>query len=461
MISISSPRALPLLVAGTMFMEQLDGTILVTALPNIAHSFGVTAAELDLSVSGYLVTLAVMIPASGWIADRFGPKRIFGFSIALFVAASILCGLSHSIWELVAARILQGFGGATMVPVGRLIVLRETDKKDLIKAIAYLTWPALSAPLLGPPLGGLLTTYASWHWIFYINVPLGIIALLLVWKIVPHAKPTAGRGFDAGSFFLIGSASLGFLYGIELLGRPESGFAASLGLLAFAAVCCYLAIRRGRSRPDPLIPFAAFKALTFRVSMRGGGVFRACLSAVPFLLPLLFQVGFGLDPVTSGTLLLAVFAGNLGMKPATTWVLKTVGFRRAMIGSATIGLATIVGCAALTVTTPHLVLIALLFVSGLARSMQFTTVSTLAFSEVTKPQMAGANTIFSMQQQGANACGVAVVGAIARVASYARGEGGTQSATDFHIAFLVIGVIALVSMIDFFRVPKNAGAELH
>src|SRR6201999_1182150 len=195
-----------------------------------------------------------------------------------------------SIWELVAARILQGFGGATMVPVGRLIVLRGTDKKNLIKAIAYLTWPALSAPLLGPPLGGLLTTYASWHWIFYINVPLGVIALFLVWRPAPHAKPAAGRGFDLGSFFLIGSASLGFLYGIELLGRPESGFAASLGLLAFGAGCCYLAIRRGRSRPDPLIPFVAFKALTFRVSMRGGGVFRACLSAVPFLLPLLFQV---------------------------------------------------------------------------------------------------------------------------------------------------------------------------
>ncbi|HEY2758538.1 MAG TPA: MFS transporter [Pseudolabrys sp.] len=461
MISIRSPRALPLLVAGTMFMEQLDGTILVTALPNIAHSFDVTAAELDLSVSGYLVTLAVMIPASGWIADRFGPKRIFGISIGIFVVASILCGLSHSIWELVAARILQGFGGATMVPVGRLIVLRETDKKDLIKAIAYLTWPALSAPLLGPPLGGLLTTYASWHWIFYINVPLGLITLFLVWKIVPHAKPAAGRGFDIASFFLIGAASLGFLYGIELLGRSDTGFVPSLALLVVAAVFTGLAIRRGLSRPDPLIPFSAFKTLTFRLSIRGGGVFRSCLSAVPFLLPLLFQVGFGLDPVTSGTLLLAVFAGNLGMKPATTWVLRTVGFRRTMIGSALVALATMVGCAALTVSTPHLVLVALLFVSGLARSMQFTTISTLAFSEVPKPQMAGANTIFSMQQQGANACGVAIAGAIARLASYARGEGATQSAADFHIAFLVIAAIALIALIDFFRVPKNAGAELH
>src|SRR6201999_205455 len=191
------------------------------------------------------------------------------------------------------------------------------------------------------------TTYASWHWIFYINVPLGVIALFLVWKIVPHTKPVAGRGFDVASFFLIGAASLGFLYGIELLGRPDSGFAASLVLLALAAVFTGLAIRRGLSRPEPLIPFSAFKALTFRLSIRGGGVFRACLSAVPFLLPLLFQVGFGLDPVTSGTLLLAVFAGNLGMKPATTWVLRTVGFRRAMIGSAVVALATMLGCAAL------------------------------------------------------------------------------------------------------------------
>jgi EmrB/QacA subfamily drug resistance transporter len=461
MISIRSPRALPLLVAGTMFMEQLDGTILVTALPNIAHSFGVTAAELDLSVSGYLVTLAVMIPASGWIADRFGAKRVFAISIGIFVLASILCGLSQSIWELLAARILQGFGGATMVPVGRLIVLRETDKKDLIKAIAYLTWPALSAPLLGPPLGGLLTTYASWHWIFYINVPLGVIALFLVWKIVPHAKPDARRGFDATSFFLIGAASLCFLYGIELLGRPNGTVFGSPTLLLLAAIFTVLAVRRGLSRPDPLISFAAFKTLTFRLSIRGGGIFRACLSAVPFLLPLLFQVGFGLDPIASGTLILAIFAGNLGMKPATTWVLRTVGFRRAMIGSASIAVATMVGCAALTANTPHPVLLALLFVSGLARSMQFTTLSTLAFSEVPKPQMAGANTIFSMQQQGANACGVAIAGAVARLASYLRGEGTIQSAADFHIAFLIIAFIALVSMIDFFRVPKTAGAELH
>ncbi|HEY6831719.1 MAG TPA: MFS transporter [Pseudolabrys sp.] len=461
MISIRSARALPLLVAGTMFMEQLDGTILVTALPNIAHSFHVTAAELDLSVSGYLVTLAVMIPASGWIANRFGPKRIFGLSITLFIVASMLCGLSHSQWQLVAARILQGFGGATMVPVGRLLVLRETDKKDLIKAIAYLTWPALSAPLLGPPLGGLLTTYASWHWIFYINVPLGLIALFFVWKVVPNTKEVVRSSFDIASFFLIGAASLGFLYGIELLGRPASGFAASLGLLAFAVICGFLAVRRGLTRAAPLIPFSAFKELTFRISMRGGGVFRGCLSAVPFLLPLLFQVGFGLDPVTSGTLLLAVFAGNLGMKPTTSWILRHVGFRRSMIVSACVAIATMLGCAALTGATPHLVIIGLLFVSGLARSMQFTTVSTLAFSDVPKPQMASANTLFSIQQQGSNACGVAVAGAIARLSSYVREGGAAQTATDFHVAFLVVAAIALVAMTDFFRVPKNAGAELH
>src|SRR4051812_5106440 len=213
------PAALPLLVASTMFMEQLDGTILVTALPNIASSFGETAARLDIGVSAYLVTLTFMIPASGWIADRLGAKRVYASAIILFVLASILCGASQNVWQFVGARVLQGLGGAMMVPGGRLIVLRETEKKDLIRAIAYLTWPALSAPPLGPPLGGFITSYFSWHWIFYINVPLGLIALVFVWRIVPAvAKIERGR-FDASGFFLTGTAILSIVSGIELIGR--------------------------------------------------------------------------------------------------------------------------------------------------------------------------------------------------------------------------------------------------
>lgn len=452
------PATLPLLVASTMFMEQLDGTILVTALPNIATSFGETAARLDLAVSAYLVTLALMIPASGWIADRLGAKRVYASAIMLFVLASVLCGASQSVWQFVAARILQGLGGAMMVPVGRLIVLRETEKKDLIRAIAYLTWPALSAPLLGPPLGGVITTYFSWHWIFYINVPLGLAALFFVWRIVPRSEVMDRRKFDVAGFFLTGTGILGVLFGIELLGRPGIPILAALALFAFGLACGTTAVRRALGSDAPLISLEAFRTLTFRLAMRGGGTFRGCLAAMPFLLPLMFQVGFGLDPVTSGTLILGIFAGNLGMKPATTWIIKNIRFRRTMLVSGCIAVATMLCCAMLTADTPHALIVALLVVSGMARSMQFTTFSTLAFSDVPKPAMGGANTLFSMQQQAATACGVAVAGALLRLLSLSHE--GEQTVMDFHLAFLAIAVVAVISMIDFYRVPLNAGEAL-
>jgi EmrB/QacA subfamily drug resistance transporter len=455
------PAALPLLVASTLFMEQLDGTILVTALPNIASSFGGTAAGLDLSVSAYLVTLSFMIPASGWIADRLGTKRVYGSAIAVFVLASILCGASQTVWQFVGARILQGFGGAMMVPVGRLIVLRETEKKDLIRSIAYLTWPALSAPLLGPPLGGFITTYASWHWIFYINVPLGFVALPFVWKIVPGGQVREPRKFDAAGFFLTGAAILSLLFSIEFLGRTVVPIVAAIVLFSFGLACGAAAIRRGLNTREPLISLVAFRTVTFRLAMRGGGVFRGCLAALPFLLPLLFQVGFGLDPVTSGTLLLALFAGNLGMKPATSWILRHVRFRRTMLVSGCVAIATMLGCAMLTGQTPHVLIIALLVISGLARSMQFTTISTLAFSDVPKPAMGSANTLFSIQQQAANACGVAVAGALLRLISLSHGGGGVQMVEDFQFTFLIVAIFAAFSMIDFYRVPLNAGEALH
>ncbi len=453
------PAALPLLVASTMFMEQLDGTILVTALPSIASSFGETAARLDIGVSAYLVTLVFMIPASGWVADRLGAKHVFAAAITLFVLASILCGASQNVWQFVGARILQGLGGAMMVPVGRLIVLRETEKKDLIRAIAYLTWPALSAPLLGPPLGGFITVYFSWHWIFYINVPLGLIALVFVWRIVP-ATPVIERGrFDASGFFLTGTAILSILSGIELVGRSGIPIVVALALFAFGLGCGVVAVRRALRIDHPMISLAAFRTLTFRLSMRGGGFFRGCLATLPFLLPLLFQLGFGLDPVTSGTLVLGIFVGNLGMKPATTWLIRNISFRRIMLVNASIAVVTILCCALLTAQTPHALIFALLIISGMARSMQFTTLSTLAFSDVPKPVMGSANTLFSMQQQAATACGVAIAGALLRLTSHGH-EGGVQAVVDFQIAFVVIAMLAVVAMADFFKVPANAGEGL-
>src|SRR5882724_10374414 len=259
--------ALLFLIAGTFFMEQLDGTILVTALPDIAKTFQVLPVQLDVGVSAYLMTLAILVPASGWVADRWGPRRIFMCAIMIFIVASMLCGASESLWQFVVARMLQGAGGAMMVPVGRLIVLRETAKKDLVRAIAYLTWPALTAPVLGPPVGGLITTYASWRWIFFVNAPIGFAALLLAVKIVPRGKAVATERFDSIGFMLTGIASAGLLYGFELIGRSGVDPLANVGLLVGSAICAGFAIRRALRIEAPLFSISPFYTRTFMLAI--------------------------------------------------------------------------------------------------------------------------------------------------------------------------------------------------
>jgi EmrB/QacA subfamily drug resistance transporter len=454
------PWRVALLVAGAMFMEQLDGTVIATALPQMANSFGVAAVDLNVGMSAYLLTLAVFIPASGWIADKLGARTVFTSAIATFTLASFLCGLSGSLWQFIGARVLQGIGGALMVPTGRLIVLRNTEKQHLMRAIAYLTWPALSAPILGPPLGGLITSYASWRWIFLLNIPLGLIAIAVALALVPNARG-GGRGpFDWLGFALTGLAGLGLIYSLETVGHGRLSGAASALMLAASLGVGLLSIRHMLRAAHPLLDLSAFRVPTFMIALRGGIAFRAAIAALPFLLPLLFQLAFGLDPLASGLLLLAVFAGNLGMKPATSTVLNRVGFKTTVLVNGSIAIATILGCSLLTPETPKAVIVPLLFVSGLARSMQFTALNTLAFADVPQPRMSGANTLFSMLNQMASGLGIAI-GAIAlRLASLLHPATEAASTRDFQIAFLVIAVLAIVAMLDFRRLAPDAADAL-
>lgn len=299
-----------LLVAGAFFMEFLDGTVIATALPDMARDFGVTAVELNIGISAYLITLAVLIPASGWIADRFGARAIFTLALAIFTLASVFCGLSTEVHIFVAMRILQGVGGALMVPVGRLAVLRTTPKHQLIKAIATLTWPALVAPIIGPPLGGFITRYASWHWIFFINVPLGLAAIILSLRIIPDIRETERRSFDLSGFITTSVAMVSLVTAMERLGDRQPQIWPTLALAALGFGCLLYSIRHFHRAAAPMVRLDALQVPTFRVTMYGGSLFRASISAVPFLLPLLFQVGFGMDPFHSGLLVLAVFVGN-------------------------------------------------------------------------------------------------------------------------------------------------------
>lgn len=277
-----------LLVAGAFFMEFLDGTVIATALPDMARDFGVTAVELNIGISAYLITLAVLIPASGWIADRFGARAIFTLALAIFTLASVFCGLSTEVHIFVAMRILQGVGGALMVPVGRLAVLRTTPKHQLIKAIATLTWPALVAPIIGPPLGGFITRYASWHWIFFINVPLGLAAIILSLRIIPDIRETERRSFDLSGFITTSVAMVSLVTAMERLGDRQPQIWPTLALAALGFGCLLYSIRHFRRAAAPMVRLDALQVPTFRVTMYGGSLFRASISAVPFLLPLLF-----------------------------------------------------------------------------------------------------------------------------------------------------------------------------
>ncbi|WP_049202402.1 MFS transporter, partial [Klebsiella pneumoniae] len=388
-----------LLVAGAFFMEFLDGTVIATALPDMARDFGVTAVELNIGISAYLITLAVLIPASGWIADRFGARAIFTLALAIFTLASVFCGLSTEVHIFVAMRILQGVGGALMVPVGRLAVLRTTPKHQLIKAIATLTWPALVAPIIGPPLGGFITRYASWHWIFFINVPLGLAAIILSLRIIPDIRETERRSFDLSGFITTSVAMVSLVTAMERLGDRQPQIWPTLALAALGFGCLLYSIRHFRRAAAPMVRLDALQVPTFRVTMYGGSLFRASISAVPFLLPLLFQVGFGMDPFHSGLLVLAVFVGNLTIKPATTPLIRWLGFRRLLLINGALNVCSLLACALLTPQTPVWAIMLILYLGGVFRSIQFTGVSTLAFADVPAAQMSDANTLFSTASQ--------------------------------------------------------------
>ncbi|MCQ0588618.1 MFS transporter [Klebsiella pneumoniae] len=447
-----------LLVAGAFFMEFLDGTVIATALPDMARDFGVTAVELNIGISAYLITLAVLIPASGWIADRFGARAIFTLALAIFTLASVFCGLSTEVHIFVAMRILQGVGGALMVPVGRLAVLRTTPKHQLIKAIATLTWPALVAPIIGPPLGGFITRYASWHWIFFINVPLGLAAIILSLRIIPDIRETERRSFDLSGFITTSVAMVSLVTAMERLGDRQP----TLALAALGFGCLLYSIRHFRRAAAPMVRLDALQVPTFRVTMYGGSLFRASISAVPFLLPLLFQVGFGMDPFHSGLLVLAVFVGNLTIKPATTPLIRWLGFRRLLLINGALNVCSLLACALLTPQTPVWAIMLILYLGGVFRSIQFTGVSTLAFADVPAAQMSDANTLFSTASQLAVGLGI-TLGAIGIRLGEQVGDWlhlTELPGISFRLSFVFIALICLVGMIDSLHLAKTAGSSV-
>ncbi|SDA88689.1 DHA2 family efflux MFS transporter permease subunit [Mesorhizobium qingshengii] len=456
----TNARRVALIVAIAFFMQLLDSTIISTSLPQMGASFGVPAVAMSIGITVYMLTMAVFVPLSGWLADRFGARNIFLVAIALFTLASLACGFSRNLTEFVAARAVQGLGSALMTPVGRILVLRNASKSELLNATALITWPALFAPVVGPVLGGFITTALSWHWNFFINIPLGAVGLALVARFIPGDREADPKPLDWPGFVLTSAGLASMLYGLERIAHPEDGVLPTVLLIAAGVVIGWLAVRHLLRARHPLLDLSSFKVLTFAIStLSAGTIFRVAINATPFLLPLLFQVGFGLSPIDAGMMILAYFLGNLGMKTVTTPTLRRFGFRSVLVINGLIASASIMACAAISPQTPQAMVIVLMLLAGLSRSMQFTALNTLAFADVAASQRSSAATLSSMLQQMAMLFGVAVAAAILNLSQIAR-DRTALDLLDFRIAFLVIGSIGLVASFRFLALPQAAGAEV-
>jgi EmrB/QacA subfamily drug resistance transporter len=455
----TNPKILAVIVASAIIMQQIDSTAITTALPQMAISFNTDPVRLTIAVTAYLLSIAVFIPVSGWAADRFGGRTVFRAAIALFSLGSVLCGISETVVQLTAARVLQGLGGAMMVPVGRLVLFRSVDKSQLIPVMAYLQVPAQLGPVLGPLLGGFITTYFSWRWVFFVNVPLGILGIFLVTRYFDNPKEENPRPMDWIGFALTGVALACIMYGIEAIGRGAGEAAVASAVLVAGFVVGALALRHLRRHADPLLDLSVFRIPTFRAGIGAGSVFRAGGGTLVYLLPLLFQVVFGMTAFISGILTFASAAGAMSMKATARPILKRFGFRNAMIGNAVISAITIAMCAFFTDTMPVVLIFVLLLIGGFFQSFQFTATQAIVYADVEHPRMSTASSIASMTQQLSRGFGIAFAAGVLNLSLAWRGA-AELTLFDLQLAFGVASAFALLSITFCLPVAPDAASEV-
>ena len=456
---MNKQRVIPLIVATALFMENMDSTVIATSLPAIAADIGSSPLTLKLAITSYLLSLAVFIPASGWTADRFGARMVFALAVAVFMAGSIGCALSGSVTDFVIARILQGMGGAMMTPVGRLVLLRSIDKSALVNAMAWVTVPALIGPVIGPPLGGFITTYFSWHWIFLINIPIGLIGIFMAMKFIDPIKSVNPERFDLYGLVLAGIGLGGIAFGLSVAGLNLLPWSVVAALIAIGSISMTLYVIHARRTTSPVLDFGLLHLPTMRGSIIGGFLFRLGIGALPFLLPLLMQIGFGLSPFKSGLVTFASAVGAMGMKTLAARIIRTFGFRNLMTINAIVSSLFLAACALFTVNTPLLLIMIILVVGGFFRSLEFTAINTVAYAEVEPARMSRATTLVSVNQQLAISAGVAV-GAFSVESTLWWRHATELSANDFAPAFLVVSIISAFSSWFFWQMPDDAGHEI-
>ena len=440
-------------------MQNLDGTVISTALPAMARAFGADPVHMNVALTSYLLSLAVFIPASGWMADRFGARTVFRAAIAIFTLGSVLCGEAGSLPMLVAARIFQGAGGAMMVPVGRLVLLRTAAKHEMVAAMAWLSAPALLGPMLGPLLGGFIVSYLNWRWIFDINVPIGVLGIVLVTLFVPDLREPDAARLDGVGLVLSGVALSGLMFGLETGGRGVVPPWASVAMFAAGVGAAGLYALHARRHKAPLLDFGLMRIPTFMVSVVGGSLFRVGVGAVPFLLPLMFQLGFGDSAARSGLITFASSAGAIVMKPAATTALRRFGFRNTLLVNGILSGVTLCLCAAFRPAWPVAMIYLALLVGGFFRSLQFTAYNTIAYADVPRARMSAATSLYATLQQVSLTLGISMGAAVLEVAMAATGR-VTPVTSDFAVAFLAVGLISLLAAPVSVLMPRFAGAEL-
>ncbi len=455
----TKPKVVAMIVASAIIMQQLNSTAITTALPQMAVSLHTDPVRLSVAVTAYLLSLAVFVPVSGWAADRFGGRTIFRIAIALFTLGSILCGISSNVIELTAARVLQGFGGAMMVPVGRLVLFRSVEKAALIGTMAYLQVPAQLGPVLGPPIGGFITSYFSWRWIFLVNVPLGILGIVLVTLFFDNPKEETRRPLDWLGFLLTGTALFCLAYGIEAIGRGRGDLTEVIVLLVLGVVLGALALRHLRRSKHPVLDLSVFRIHTFRASISGGSLFRAGAGSLVFLLPLLLQVVFGLSAAASGSITFATAVGSMSMKATARPILRRFGFRKVIIVNSVISAASIAMCILFTAKTPLFLIFVLLLVAGFIQSLQFTATQVMTYADIEHPQMSTATSIASMSQQLSRGFGISFVAVLLNLSLDWRGA-STLGTPDFTVAFAGAALLALLCLGVALSLPHDAAAEV-
>ena len=447
------------IVAGGMFMEGVDGTVLATAIPSMAHDLGVDPVHMNIAMTSYLLSLAVFIPASGKLADRYGSRTVFRLAVLMFTLGSVLCGLAESLSFLVFARLVQGVGGAMMVPVGRLILLRSVPKAELISAMTWLLVPATLGPLIGPPLGGLIVSYLNWRWIFDLNVPIGIAGIVMATLFIDEVKNKKAPPLDGLGIVLSGMSLACLTFGLEFAARGGGTLLLALALLGLGVASGAAYLVHARHHRAPVLDLRLMRVKSFAVSVLSGSAFRIAYGSLPFLLPLMLQLGFGLSAAASGGLTFASSVGSLVMRMSAKRILRRWGFRRVLVVNGALSMAMLGACAFMRPSWPSAAIYGLLLVGGYFQALQFTAYNTIAYADLSGRWMSAATSFYSTFQQISLSLGITVAASVLGLSAAWHGR-VDPTVPDYSAAFLVMGAIGIASSFPPLRLRPNAGSAL-